>query len=364
MLVLSSFLATLIALGITIISLLVGYFEGKNTKDTVFQLQRKSILSAYACLCVYLIFTLYRNIDGNMEIMYSMSLISLYFVYEVFFFSSTAFNQTYYYNNKNYWIFFNSPPIIILIIHYVIKFTGHTHRYYSFQDFVDAFERTDVIAAYFRVFFIALLGIYKIMMLYLVFTSWRKRRQQLVKDPTYYYHSTRLGKILLCWFFMLSILYAGQFVNAILYHIIAKLLLSSLIIYSMIGFQRFYNTTHRPDNDTQLSHLHKHIDNWIKTDPFPLANQGITIDHIADTLQIKREELSFYIYTVCGLTFNGWLSSHRLERCVQLLEESELNMSEIAYTTGYTHLAAMSKAFKSKYGCSPREYRKKYIENQ
>ncbi|MBR1654938.1 MAG: helix-turn-helix transcriptional regulator [Prevotella sp.] len=87
----------------------------------------------------------------------------------------------------------------------------------------------------------------------------------------------------------------------------------------------------------------------------------MSTDQIADALQISREEVSYYIYTVCGLTFNGWLSSRRLERCVQLLEESELNMSEIAYTTGYSHLAAMSKAFKTKYGCSPREYRKKHL---
>lgn len=356
-----TFISTAIALFLTVASLMIGYFEGRGTKDTTFQFQRKPMLTAYLCLSFYFAFTLYHNIDGNMEIMHIMSLISLYFIYEVFFFSSTAFNHSYYYYNKNYWIFFSSPPIIAMIIHYVLVFTGHSHKYYSFQDFVDALNGTNRIGAYFNIFIVVLLAIYKIMMHYLIFISWRKRRKQLTKDPSYRYHSTRLGKMFLLWLFMLTIFYVGQFVNVVYYHLIAKLLLSGLVVYCMIGFHRYYRTTQQSDHNTEFSHIHKKIDDWLKTNPFPLANQGISTDQIADALQISREEVSYYIYTVCGLTFNGWLSSRRLERCVQLLEESELNMSEIAYTTGYSHLAAMSKAFKTKYGCSPREYRKKHL---
>ena len=359
-----TFISTAIALCLTVASFIIGYFEGRETKDTTFQFQRKPMLTAYLCLSLYFAFTLYRNINGNMEIMHSMSLISLYFVYEVFFLSSTAFNQTYYYNNKNYWIFFNTPPIIALIIHYVLVLTDHSHKYYSFHDFVDAFNGPDKIGLYFKIFFVVLLGIYKFMMVYLILISWRKRRKQLTKDPSYRYRSTRLGRMFLLWFFMLTIFYVGQFVNAVYYHVIAKLLLSGLVVYCTIGFHRYYLTTHQSKHHTEFSHVHKKLEEWLKINPFPLANQGISTDQIADALQISREEISFYIYTVCGLTFNGWLSSRRLERCVQLLEESELNMSEIAYTTGYSHLAAMSKAFKTKYGCSPREYRKKLLADQ
>ena len=354
--------STIFALCITFVSLIIGYWEGKKIKDNTFQLQRRPMLMAYFWLCLYLGFTLYRRIiNGNMEILDPMSLIALYFVYEIFFFACTTFNHTYYYNNKNYWLFFSTPPIIALIVHYILAYTVHIHEYYSFQDFVDAFDEPSLYCVFFRLFFIALLGIYKIMMIYLVFVSWRKRRQQLTQDPTYRYHSTRLGKMFLYWFFILFIIYAGQFVNNVYYHVVANLLLSGLVAYSMFGFQRFYRTTQQPYHETQHSHLHQQIDDWLKTNPFPLASPGITIDQIADGLHISREDMSFYIYNICGLTFNGWLSSRRLERCVQLLEESDLNMSEIAYTTGYAHLAAMSKAFKAKYGYSPREYRKKIL---
>lgn len=354
--------STIFALCVTLISLIIGYWEGKKIKDNTFQFQRRPMLAAAFCLCIYLTFTLYRHIvNGHMEILNPMSLITLYFVYEIFFFSCAAFNQTYYYTNKNYWIFFTIPPIIALVIHYVLALTVHIHEYFSFQDFINGFKESSPYCVSFRLFTIGLLGIYKIMMIYLVFDSWRKQRQQLTKDPTYRYHSTRIGRMLLHWFFMLGIIFVGQFINNAYYHVVANLLLGGLVAYSMFGFQRFYRTIQQPYHETQHSHLHQQIDDWLKTNPFPLASPGITIDQIADGLHISREDMSFYIYNICGLTFNGWLSSRRLERCVQLLEESDLNMSEIAYTTGYAHLAAMSKAFKAKYGYSPREYRKKIL---
>ena len=358
-----TFASAIFALCVTLVSLIIGYWEGKKIKDNTFQFQRRPMLVAYICFCLYFVFTLYRHIVGShIEVLHSMSLISLYFVYEIFFFSATTLNHVYYYNNKNYWIFFTTPPIIALIIHYVLAYTVHVHQYCSFQEFINGFEESSPYCAFFRLFTIGLLGIYKIMMLYLVFTSWKKRKQQLVKDPFYRYRSTRLGIMLLHWFFILVIFDIGEFLNTPYYHIVANLLFSGLVAYCMYGFQRFYHTIQQSSNhETQFSHLHQQVDSWLKTTPFPLASSGITIDQIADGLQISREDMSFYIYNICGLTFNGWLSSRRLERCVQLLEESDLNMSEIAYTTGYAHLAAMSKAFKAKYGYSPREYRKKIL---
>ena len=44
--------------------------------------------------------------------------------------------------------------------------------------------------------------------------------------------------------------------------------------------------------------------------------------------------------------------------CRELLKDNNKNISEIAYECGYSDLAAMSKAFKKRFGVAPTVYRK------
>jgi putative transcriptional regulator, araC family len=46
-------------------------------------------------------------------------------------------------------------------------------------------------------------------------------------------------------------------------------------------------------------------------------------------------------------------------QCRELLKDNNKNISEIAYECGYSDLAAMSKAFKKRFGVAPTVYRKK-----
>ena len=50
-----------------------------------------------------------------------------------------------------------------------------------------------------------------------------------------------------------------------------------------------------------------------------------------------------------------FLLSHRLERARDLLLHTSLNVSEVAYETGYASPAYFSKAFKKKYGITPKK---------
>ncbi|MBF1643163.1 MAG: helix-turn-helix domain-containing protein, partial [Prevotella sp.] len=51
-----------------------------------------------------------------------------------------------------------------------------------------------------------------------------------------------------------------------------------------------------------------------------------------------------------------------MKYCKELLEDERKNISEIAYECGYSDLAAMSKAFKKRFGVAPTIYRRKVIE--
>ena len=50
-----------------------------------------------------------------------------------------------------------------------------------------------------------------------------------------------------------------------------------------------------------------------------------------------------------------------MQKC--LLNTSKLNISEIAFDSGFENVSHFSRIFKKKYNCSPLQYRKSQIEH-
>ena len=82
------------------------------------------------------------------------------------------------------------------------------------------------------------------------------------------------------------------------------------------------------------------------------------MEKTADSIGIPTMALSYYIYEFAGKTFLSWQSECRMLRCRELLKDNNKNISEIAYECGYSDLAAMSKAFKKRFGVAPTVYEK------
>lgn len=62
-----------------------------------------------------------------------------------------------------------------------------------------------------------------------------------------------------------------------------------------------------------------------------------------------------------GTSFHQYLTELRLTKARSLLEQRgkrEMQVTEVAYLTGYVSAAHFSRSFRKKYGCSPRDWRK------
>lgn len=59
---------------------------------------------------------------------------------------------------------------------------------------------------------------------------------------------------------------------------------------------------------------------------------------------------------VFGTTAFGCLHEYRLEQARQLLANREMNVSEVAHSVGFRSASSLSRAFRKKYGVSPKQY--------
>jgi len=84
----------------------------------------------------------------------------------------------------------------------------------------------------------------------------------------------------------------------------------------------------------------------------------ISLETAADFAGVSSFYLSKLFKEEKGETFINFISDKRLEKSRRLLSETNLSIKEITAEVGYNDQNYFSRIFKSKYGLSPKEYRK------
>ncbi|WP_051229712.1 helix-turn-helix domain-containing protein [Psychroserpens burtonensis] len=82
-------------------------------------------------------------------------------------------------------------------------------------------------------------------------------------------------------------------------------------------------------------------------------------DELCSQFFISQSKLQFGFKEIHKTTVSNFTRNVRLEKSEELLCNSELNISEIVYTVGFTSRSYFSKIFKLKYGCNPTAYKQR-----
>jgi signal transduction histidine kinase/AraC-like DNA-binding protein/CheY-like chemotaxis protein len=99
-----------------------------------------------------------------------------------------------------------------------------------------------------------------------------------------------------------------------------------------------------------LRKLNKLIDANIESSTY-------TVEDLAKDLHISRVQLYRKVKAIFGISVSDHISNIRLEKSKELLLNTNQNISEIAYSVGFSSPNYFSTSFKNKYGITPKEYR-------
>jgi AraC-like DNA-binding protein len=76
---------------------------------------------------------------------------------------------------------------------------------------------------------------------------------------------------------------------------------------------------------------------------------------IAELVGLGDHKLRYCFRKVFGTTLFGYLHDYRMEQAKVMLAGTQMQVAEVANAVGYTHLGYFAKAFKKKFGISPKE---------
>lgn len=90
-------------------------------------------------------------------------------------------------------------------------------------------------------------------------------------------------------------------------------------------------------------------------------SREITLPSIAKELSVDRYYLSHLITARLGTTYSRYINSIRINEAARKLRNSQLPITEIAFSVGYTSIRTFNRTFLKIMGQSPREFRTSYV---
>lgn len=92
-----------------------------------------------------------------------------------------------------------------------------------------------------------------------------------------------------------------------------------------------------------------------------LRDENFGAEEMADKMFMSQSTLLRKIKALTGLSINGFIRSIKLKNAAQMILETDLKMSSIAYEVGFSDYKYFTKMFQNQFGCLPSAYKEKTL---
>ena len=87
-----------------------------------------------------------------------------------------------------------------------------------------------------------------------------------------------------------------------------------------------------------------------------LGDSDYSVEKLTQEVGISRAQLHRKMKEMTGLSTSEFIRNIRLEQAARLLREQKINVTQVAYTVGFSNLAHFSTIFRKHFGIAPSEY--------
>ncbi|MGM9787621.1 MAG: helix-turn-helix domain-containing protein [Candidatus Cryptobacteroides sp.] len=131
-----------------------------------------------------------------------------------------------------------------------------------------------------------------------------------------------------------------------------------LIILAISGY--YLNSLWRQKRQQQK--MEKHAGFLEKVDKFieeNISSPSLGVASLASYMAMSRASLYARFKELKGMGISDYIEEIKMRKACELLSNTTLSVSEVAYSLGYTSPRYFSTRFKSRFGCPPRVYKSK-----
>lgn len=90
----------------------------------------------------------------------------------------------------------------------------------------------------------------------------------------------------------------------------------------------------------------------------------IKLEELAELAGMTSTAFSRFFKTHTNKTVQDYIIDIRLGHAIRALVDTSMSTSEVCYSCGFNNISNFNRLFKKKKGCTPMEFRKRYIKNK
>ena len=87
-----------------------------------------------------------------------------------------------------------------------------------------------------------------------------------------------------------------------------------------------------------------------------ISDSDFNVERLTQEVGISRVQLHRKMKEMTGISTSEFIRNIRLEQAARLLKEQKINVTQVAYTVGFSNLAHFSTIFRKHFGVAPSEY--------
>ncbi|MEN0051419.1 MAG: AraC family transcriptional regulator [Bacteroidota bacterium] len=90
-----------------------------------------------------------------------------------------------------------------------------------------------------------------------------------------------------------------------------------------------------------------------------LENENYDITTLCEALYLSRMHLHRKLKDKTGLSTSQYVRAYKLQRAKELMKDSDLSISEVAYRVGFKSASYFTQMFVKEFGMSPTEFKRR-----
>ena len=92
--------------------------------------------------------------------------------------------------------------------------------------------------------------------------------------------------------------------------------------------------------------------------------ENFSVDELCKRFFLSEKTLYKIVKESTGVTVNGYVTGLRMQKARELLESTDVSVTEVASETGYYDYNYFIRVFRKSFGISPLQYRKRYLRER
>ena len=113
--------------------------------------------------------------------------------------------------------------------------------------------------------------------------------------------------------------------------------------------ERMENVEVKGNDDALMDRIMRHINE-------NMSNPDFNVERLTEEVGISRAQLHRKMKEITGISAGEFIRNLRLEQAARLISEGKINVTQVAFSVGFTNQTHFSTAFKKHYGMTPTEY--------